>query len=170
MNLSFQKLRNALKASENIRGMKISKDDVTTTYCWNNSLLHSAVRRTQENQEDVNLDNLKVLLEKAKEYKNLESALAQQMRWEGDDESRQTNRFSSVDGKFLLMTPFTFAIYMGKKKAVEEILKIDKETLYYALAHDISSNITSTHENRHLFYAKISNFLTSRSIDLDIVL
>lgn len=165
---SFQKLRDTLKASGNIRKMKISEEDLTTTYCWNNTLLHSAIRRTQDDQGDANLENLKVLLEKAKEYDNLATVLSQQMRWEGDDEKIQINRYNDVAGKHLLMTPLTLAIYMGKKIAVEEFLKTNKGTAYPALAQDILSNITSAHENKNLFYAKISEFVKSRSNDVDI--
>jgi hypothetical protein len=165
---SFQKVRQTLKACGTIGEMEIAKEYLTTTYCWNNTLLHSAVRQTTEDKDDVALDNVRILLRKAKEFNIIDSVLGLQMRWEGYLESTQTNRFKSVDSNHLVMTPFTFAIFMCKQKAVEVFLETDNKTAFSAVVQDILSNVSSTQENKKEFYGKIIEFLTLHSTDPDI--
>jgi len=165
---SFQKVRKTLKACGTIGEMEIAKEYLTTTYCWNNTLLHSAVRQTTEDKDDVALDNVRILLRKAKEFNIIDSVLCLQMRWEGYLESTQTNRFKSVDSNHLVMTPFTFAIFMCKQKAVEVFLETDKKTAFSAVVQDILNNVSSTQENKKEFYGKIIEFLKLNSTDPDI--
>jgi len=158
MGSSFQNIRLALRKSKSIRGMAIPEEYLTRTYCWNNSLLHSAIRRTTENEDDVNLDNVQVLLEMAKEKNILNAVLSIQMRWEGDDESVQINRFEKVNDNLILMSPITFAIYKDKKHAIGKLLAADKDVTQKTLKQDMAANMSSTHSQSNDFYYTIAKF------------
>ncbi|WP_168464549.1 hypothetical protein [Wolbachia endosymbiont of Ctenocephalides felis wCfeT] len=125
-------------------------------YCWNNTLLHSAVRHSEKNG-----NNVAILLNIAKKLQITKGVLSKQMRWE--EKGVDANRHSEADNNFLHMSPLALAIYEENEDAIRAIESIDKVTAYTALAQDIKDHSSSTHEKKEEFRNKVSRFTGLRS-------